>query len=65
MRSCSPVRTDTFLPPEIGLGRPSDHSQSHATVSRELLMTMSCFSTVSPGRKLWSLLVKLSGLPPM
>ena len=65
MRSCSPVGRESFLLPATGCGRPSDHSQSHDTVSRELLMTMSCFSTVSPGRKMWSLLVKWPGLPPM
>ena len=26
-------------------------------------MTMSCFSTVSPGQKLWSLLVNAAGFP--
>ena len=40
-----------------------DQAVSQATVSRELLITMSCFSRVSPGEKTWSLLVKRSGLP--
>src|ERR1700722_58875 len=64
IRSCSPARMVAFFaPPDTVMDKFSDHSHSHSTVSRELLMTTSCFSKVSPGRKLWSLLVKLFGLP--
>ena len=44
---------------------PSDQSQRKVTAWRELLISTSCFSTVSPGRKLWSLLVNASPLPAM
>ena len=36
------------------LGSPKDHSQLPRTDSRELLITTSCFSTVSPGRNVRS-----------
>ena len=57
---CAPARrsrTATCFAPASGPGRPSDQAQSHVTGSRELLMMISCLATVSPGRKLWSLLV--------
>ena len=47
------------------LGSLSDQVQSQATFWRELLMTITCFSTVSPALKLWSRLVKRAGLPAM
>ena len=65
IRSCSPVRTEICLLARVGSDKPINHSHSHEMVSRELLMTMSCFSTLSPGWKLLSLLVKLPALPPM
>ena len=72
MRSCWPVGTATVFPPDQpsppGLGGPggaSDQRQSAVTVSRELLMMTICFSTLSPGVKLWSLLVTDAGFPPM
>src|SRR5437763_12936903 len=63
-RSCSPV--GTFKCRERGraeAGTPKDQVHSQLTFCRELLTTTSCFSTVSPGKKLWSLLVKCSGFP--
>ncbi len=44
---------------------PSFHDVAQVTSRRVLLMRMICFSTVSPWRKLWSLLVKRPALPPM
>jgi hypothetical protein len=65
MRSCWPVATVICLLPLTRPGRASDHSLLDVTVSRELLMTMICFSTVSPGKNVWSLLVNAAGFPPM
>src|SRR5205085_11416319 len=64
-RACSPVGMVTVLLPVADLGTSSDQLHVQVTLLRELLMTMSCFSTVSPARKLWSLLVKPAGLPAM
>jgi len=52
MRRCSPVGIVALSLPVTARGRPSDHRQSHVTVSRESLITMICFATVSPGWKL-------------
>ena len=66
-RPCWPGATVSRLfPPAVTMPEGSnDQWQSHVTVCRELLITMSCFSIVSPGKKLWSLLVKRAGPPPM
>ena len=64
-RACPPVTMTKRCLPEIGLGSARDQVQSQVAVCRELLMTISCFSTVSPGRKLWPLPVKRSPGPAM
>jgi hypothetical protein len=63
IRLCSPVFTVNVSVTGADPGKPNEIVLWQLTVVLELLITTSCFSTVSPGKKTWSLLVNWSGFP--